>query len=156
MAKMSEQYNLLAVCQSPLKALSSELGTNYACGRYLHEAGHMIPTWGVPDPLKDVSDAQLAEYNLTRAAINALHPPPDFLKQVMREDFDAHAARKLASELENRRLFLITQHANGLDKANLAVDVIRGRQRDFTPAVHRWARVLAEKGMLRQMIRDMD
>ncbi|KAI0397498.1 cysteine proteinase [Xylariaceae sp. FL0594] len=37
-----------------------------------------------------------------------------------------------------------------------AVEMIRRRQRDYTPAIHAWVRILAEKGVLRELIQEMD
>ncbi|KAI1180987.1 ubiquitin carboxyl-terminal hydrolase [Nemania sp. FL0916] len=94
MASQNDEYlsfNLLAICQSPLVALSQQIAVAKESGASAAEVA-----------------ALEAEYNAEMATIDE------------------------------------------------SVDMIHARRRDYTPAIHEWVRILAEKGVLHDMIQEMD
>ncbi|RYP92554.1 hypothetical protein DL770_001312 [Monosporascus sp. CRB-9-2] len=145
-------YNLLAVCQSPLTSISRSLAANLAGTLALHYAFREEPAWTYPDPLSNFADdARLAQLGLTRAAVASTPVPPAVLAAKT-----VDAAKKLMCDLRNEREALETEHAAEMATVDEAVSMIRGRQRDYTPAIHEWLRVLAEKGVLRELIAEID
>lgn len=149
-------YSLLAIGQSPLKTLASEFATSLACSRALHELYSGNTTWTAPDPFKVFTELRLAQRNLTHEGIAALELPKSFVKKTSHPDFNPKEALKLAKELGTEQDSLDAQYVSELANVDETVETIRGRQRDYTPAVHQWVRVLAEKGVLRQFIQDMN
>ncbi|RYP69793.1 hypothetical protein DL771_005902 [Monosporascus sp. 5C6A] len=145
-------YNLLAVCQSPLTSISRSLAANLAGTLALHYAFREESTWTYPDPLSNFADdARLAQLGLTRAAVASTPVPPAVLAAKT-----VDAAKKLMWDLRNEREALEAEHAAEMATVDEAVSMIRGRQRDYTPAIHEWLRVLAEKGVLRDLIAEID
>ncbi|RYP55461.1 hypothetical protein DL769_010157 [Monosporascus sp. CRB-8-3] len=145
-------YNLLAVCQSPLTTISRSLAANLAGTLALHYTFREEPTWTYPDPLSNFADdARLAQFGLTRAAVASTPVPPAVLAAKT-----VDAAKKLMWDLRNEREALEAEHAAEIATVDEAVSMIRGRQRDYTPAIHEWLRVLAEKGVLRELITEID
>ncbi|KAI1135455.1 cysteine proteinase [Hypoxylon sp. FL0543] len=149
-------YSLLAICQSPLYTLAEELATSLACSRALHELYSGNPTWTVPDPFKTFSDERLAQRNLTPEGIASLQLPASFVAKTSQPDFGAAEALILAQDLRIEQDSLDAQYAAELATVGETVEMIRGRQRDYTPAIHQWVRALAEKGVLRELIQEMD
>ncbi|KAI1411544.1 cysteine proteinase [Hypoxylon sp. FL1857] len=149
-------YSLLAICQSPLYTLAEELATSLACSRALHELYSGNPTWTVPDPFKTFSDERLAQRNLAPAGIAALQLPVSFVDKTSQPDFGVAEALTLARDLGIEQESLDAQYVAELATVDEAVEMVRGRQRDYTPAIHQWVRALAEKGVLRELIQEMD
>ncbi|KAI1428956.1 ubiquitin carboxyl-terminal hydrolase [Xylaria sp. FL1777] len=150
-------FNLLAICQSPLVTLSRDLATSLATAKALDDVVTGSPSWDVPTPWETFPDDRLARFNLTREQILTQHAPhPSFDTRVSDPSFDLDAARKLAHELRTEQETLETQYVNEVATVDEAVEMIRARRHDYTPAVHQWVRVLAEKGVLRQLIQEMD
>ncbi|KAH9997452.1 cysteine proteinase [Xylariaceae sp. FL0662B] len=141
-------YNLLAICQSPLQALSRSLASNLACSRALDELFGGSPSWSAasPSPSKTFLPPDSGGETL----------PAEFTAATSRPDFDFAAALALAGDLRARRETLDAQRVAELAAVDEAVQTIRGRQRDYTPAVHQWVRVLADKGVLRELIQEVD
>ncbi|KAI0453933.1 cysteine proteinase [Xylaria acuta] len=129
-------FNLLAVCQSPLLTLSQSLARSLATAKALD----------VSDVWKSFSDERLARFGLNREQILAefSSSPPDGSPTLTREELRAETEALEARYIEE----VAVMHD--------AIGMIRARQRDYTPAVHQWVRVLAEKGVLRELIQEMD
>ncbi|KAI3339337.1 ubiquitin carboxyl-terminal hydrolase [Ustulina deusta] len=150
-------FNLLAICQSPLLTLSRNLATSLATAKALDDVVTGSPSWDVPTPWENFPDAWLARFNLTREQILTQYSPhPSFDARVSDASFDIAAAQKLAHELRTEQEVLEAQYINEVATVDEAVEMIHARRRDYTPAIHQWVRVLAEKGVLRQLIQEMD
>ncbi|KAI2627534.1 cysteine proteinase [Hypoxylon sp. NC1633] len=149
-------YSLLSICHSPLKTLSNELAASLACSHALDKLYSGNPTWSVSDPFKTFDDARLAQLNLTREGIAGLELPASFTTKTGEIDFGPAEALELAGKLKAEQDSLDAQHVVELATVDEAVEMVRGRQRDYTPAIHQWVRALAEKGALRELILEMD
>ncbi|KAI1082594.1 cysteine proteinase [Whalleya microplaca] len=152
-------YNLLALCQSPLRTLASSLSTNLACAHALDELFSGSPSWSVPGPFKAFPAPRLAQLGLSREEdITSRQEllPASFREQTSALDFDFAAGLRLAQRLRAEAEGLDAQFVAELASVDEAVETIRGRQRDYTPAIHQWVRVLAEKGVLRELIQEID
>ncbi|KAI1463549.1 cysteine proteinase [Daldinia caldariorum] len=149
-------YSLLAICQSPLDTLTKELATSLACSHALHERFKGDAKWTFPDPFASFPTSHLAQRNLTRESILSVElPAPYTARTKSRPGFDADEALALARELKTEQDSLDAQYVAEMAAVDEAVDIIRGRQRDYTPAIHCWVRALAEKGVLRGLIREI-
>ncbi|GAP89867.1 putative ubiquitin carboxyl-terminal hydrolase protein [Rosellinia necatrix] len=160
-------YNLLAVCQSPLLALSRDLAASLATAKALEDAVAVAVAGNPSSPSlwdgagatwTDFADDRLARCGLTRERILA-----DFAPDASRlgnssgsSALDPAAARALAAELRAEQAALEARYVDEAATADEAVDMIRARRRDYTPAVHHWVRLLAEKGVLRELIKEVD
>ncbi|KAI1751084.1 cysteine proteinase [Xylaria castorea] len=130
-------FNLLAICQSPLLTLSQSLARSLATAKALD----------ISDVWKSFPDERLARFGLNREQILAefsSSPPPDDAQKSTREELRAEAEALEARYVEEEAA------------VHDAVEMIRARQRDYTPAVHQWVRVLADKGVLRDLIQKTD
>ena len=134
-------FNLLAVCRSPLASITQALAANTAASRALDARFGSDAAWtstpaatGDSPPPSAAAGAEVEEGNIT----------------------DIDAARQRALELGERRAALQAQRAVETATAHEAVTLIRGRQRDYTPAIHEWVAILAEKGALRELIAAAD
>lgn len=149
------EFSLLAICQSPLQTLAKEFATSLACSHALHELYSGNTNWTVPDPFKAFPASHLAQRNLTREDITSQELPDLYRIRTSHPDFNSDEALKLGKELRTEQDSLDAQYVAELATVDEAVDIIRGRQRDYTPAIHHWVRALAEKGVLRGLIQDM-
>ncbi|KAI3319906.1 cysteine proteinase [Xylariaceae sp. AK1471] len=160
MARQDDEFlsfNLLAICQSPLLTITQELATSLATAKALDDVVSGGSSWNVPNPWSHFPDDRLARFNLTRDQILAEYSPrPSFETEISDPRFNLAAAQKLAEELCAEQEALEAQYVAEVATVEEAVEMIRARQRDYTPAVHQWLRVLAEKGVLRELIQDMD
>ncbi|KAI0550948.1 cysteine proteinase [Xylaria curta] len=138
MARQDDAYpsfNLLAVCQSPLLTFSQRLARFLAAAKALDFS----------DIWQSFPDERLARFGLDREKILAeFSSPPD--------DTHKWTQEELRAEIDTLEAHYVEEEATVHD----AVDMIRARQRDYTPAVHQWVRLLADKGVLREMIQKMD
>jgi ubiquitin carboxyl-terminal hydrolase L5 len=160
MARQEDEFlsfNLLAICQSPLLTITQALATNLATAKALDDVVSGGSSWNVPNPWSHFPDDRLARFNLRRDQILAEYSPRPSLKNQMSDPgFTLAAAQKLAEELCAEQEVLEAQYIAEVATVDEAVEMIRARQRDYTPAVHQWLRVLAEKGVLRGLIQEMD
>lgn len=131
----NRSFNLLAICQSPLLTLSQSLARSLATAKAL----------GVSDVWKSFPDERLARLNLNREQILAefSSSPPN------------NAQTLTGEELHAKTEALEARYVEEVAAVHDAVEMNRARQRDYTPAVHQWVRVLAEKGVLRELIQEV-
>ncbi|RYC55698.1 hypothetical protein CHU98_g10509 [Xylaria longipes] len=139
MSRQDDEYpsfNLLAICQSPLVTLSQNLARLLSTAKAL----------GVSDVWKSFPDERLARFGLSREQILAefSSSPPDDAQKLTREELHAETEALEARYVEE------------VEAVHDTVEMIRARQRDYTSAIHQWVRVLAEKGVLRELIQEMD
>ncbi|KAI0441834.1 cysteine proteinase [Xylaria telfairii] len=130
----NRSFNLLAICQSPLLTLSQSLARSLATAEAL----------GVGDVWKSFPDERLARLNLTR-------------EQILGEfssSLPGDAQTLTEEELRAKMEALEARYVEEVAAVHDAVEMNRARQRDYTPAVHQWVRVLAEKGVLRELIQE--
>ena len=201
------EFNLLAMCQSPLRDLCRDIAANARVLELIERRleglpeGIAKPELPVPEkfPEYQVTSAMVAEapvspkvhpllrllgaipneqaetvsttgsdttvpvprVEFTRAvrdaldkqadpplgAIGSANPPPGPVGPAeIRVHLEA-LARKTAAELGDA----VARH--GAEILALATDLerVEGRKRDYTPAIHAWVKILAEKGVLEQI-----
>ncbi|KAI1385232.1 cysteine proteinase [Hypoxylon trugodes] len=148
-------FSLLAISNSPLLTLSRKLSISLACSHTLHELFSKDPAWVYPDPFETYNDERLDRLFIERDQIVSLEPD-DFKVIVSQPGFTVYKALKYARSLQEEQEVFDAKYAVELAAAEDALETIRGRQRDYTPAIHEWVKVLAEKGVLRELILEMD
>lgn len=186
------EFNLLAMCQCPLRDLCREIAANARVLELIERqlkglpADIVKPELPVPErfPEYQVTPDMVSEapvplkmcrfLSLAGAIPFESTPPgyatyvvsPDTIAQAVREAFDDPAspppgsaepadllanldalARKTAAELGKA----VARH--GAEIMALATDLerVEGRKKDYTPAIHAWVKILAEKGVLEQI-----
>lgn len=147
-------YNLLAICQSPLVTLSHDIATNLASAKALDDIASRNPSWHINTLWSDVSDDKLASFNLTRERICADFRP-DMSRAAGLLELCPATARDWAAELRDKQALLEKQYAAATAAVADNVMMIHDcRRRDYTPAIHEWVRILAEKGVLHGLIKE--
>lgn len=149
-------YNLLAICQSPLKERTREFGQSLYFSLALHKrdfGGN--PSDRVPDPFGPDPDAKRLDYS--RSGVDRSFGPRRSFKETINDPgFDNTKALALAKKLESERDALEALIVAEQEAINEMMERYRSRKRDYTPAIHQWVRTLAEKGVLRELIQEID
>lgn len=137
--------NILAVCAAPSVALRAELTANIATSATLRASAT-----ATPPPLRegelsaDSPEEALVAYGLTPAMITDARPDEKILKQGnLMEVIDTLGIEQARCRSEYRQ---------EMDQRAREEAQCLGRQRDFTPAMHRWVKALAERGALAALL----
>ncbi|KAF5022875.1 hypothetical protein F66182_5067 [Fusarium sp. NRRL 66182] len=151
-------FNLLALCRSPLAAQSLAIARNAASLQYLYTHAQSLPTFQAlissePAPLDIENESQLSEFNLTKSDITNAQVPEALQEKLKRLSFDTQSAYELYQEL-----VVDLKAAKGEYRAELMAIAedeqrVKGRKKDFGPALHTWMKKLAEKGVLEDVIK---
>ncbi|KAF7542823.1 hypothetical protein G7Z17_g11248 [Cylindrodendrum hubeiense] len=152
-------FNLLALCQSPLAAHSQAIGCTIASLRYLHAQMQTSPTFteliaADPQPLDIDDESQISEFNLSRTSIIEAKVPETIRDKCSQTGLETSAAYTLHQEL-----VIETKAAMGEYRAELMAIAddeqrVKGRKKDYGPALHKWVKKLAEKGVLEDAIKN--
>lgn len=151
-------YNLLAIYHSPLKEQTSEFGTRLYMCHALHKrdfGGN--PSDRVPNPFETFPESRLDPLHLSESQIDRNFAcPRSFIETMNQPDFDNTKAlaryKELISECESLEVLVIAER----ESIREMMERYRSRQHDYTPAIHQWVKALAEKGVLRELIQEMD
>ncbi|KAJ4002623.1 hypothetical protein NW752_012443 [Fusarium irregulare] len=149
-------FNLLAVCQSPLTTYSQNIARTTASLQYLR-TNTKLPDFemlvrGEKLPLDVNDESQLSEFNLTKPDIASAQIPNSLQDKLKRPTFDAQFAYELYQEL-----IIEIKAAMGEYRAEMIAisddeQRVKGRKKDYGPALHKWMTKLAEKGVLEDVI----
>lgn len=151
-------FNLLALCQSPLSAHTQTIARAAASLHHLHTHMQQDSTFSEltsaePNPLDIRDESRLAEFNLKPKDITSLDIPEGLRVKIKQPGFDTSAAYELHQEL-----VIDVKAAMGEYRAELMSKAddeqrVKGRKKDFGPALHKWMAKLAEKGVLEDVIK---
>ena len=152
-------FNLLALCQSPLAALSQAIARAMASLLYLHAKMSTSPTFtelvsAEEMPLNIEDETHLEAYDLKRSDIDNAQVPDDLRERLLEQGFDASKAYSLHQEL-----VIVVKATMGEYRAELMAIAdderrVKGRKKDYGPALHKWVKKLAEKGVLEDVIKN--
>ncbi|ORY60893.1 uncharacterized protein BCR38DRAFT_412000 [Pseudomassariella vexata] len=148
-------YNILALCQSPQVSLVDKLATNVACAQNLDTLFRLNPAWTLPSPFTIFTDPKLSEFNLTRAQVDSKPLPESFVAKTRGGDFSVEQAQRMMNELSLEQQSIETDYAEELANHDEAIAKIQGRQRDYTPLIHTWVRLLSQAGVLKGLIKSV-
>jgi ubiquitin carboxyl-terminal hydrolase L5 len=149
-------FNLLAVCQSPLATYSQNIARTTASLQYLRTNTKLTDfemlVRGEKLPLDVDDESQLSEFNLTKSDIASAQIPDTLQDKLKRPTFDAQFAYELYQEL-----IIEIKAAMGEYRAEMIAisddeQRVKGRKKDYGPALHKWMSKLAEKGVLEDVI----
>ncbi|PNP84402.1 hypothetical protein FNYG_02031 [Fusarium nygamai] len=151
-------FNLLALCQSPLTAYSQTIAQAAASLRYLHENTESLPAFkdlisAEEAPLDIEDDSRLSDFNLTKADIMKAHVPDTLQEKLKRPSFDTQSAYELHQELVVDIKAAMGEYRSELMALSDNEQRVKGRKKDYGPALHKWMKKLAEKGVLEEVIK---
>ncbi|KAM0427212.1 hypothetical protein ACHAPT_007640 [Fusarium lateritium] len=151
-------FNLLALCRNPLSAHAQAIARAVASLHHLHTHMQSCPTFSEltsadPKPLDIRDESSLTEFKLKPSDITNLDVPEALQAQIEQPGFDTGAAYELHQEL-----VVEVKAAMGEYRAELMSKAddeqrVKGRKKDFGPALHKWMTKLAEKGVLEDVIK---
>lgn len=147
-------FSLLALCQSPLVSHSSAIATATASLRHLHAEVPSQPAFLEPPVLDFGNGPQLAEFQLKKSDIEDAEVPTSFKDKIADPSFGVDEARKEHEKLT--RDLKVAMGEYRMEMMSIAGDELRvqGRKKDYAPALHKWVKTLAEKGVLENIIKD--
>jgi ubiquitin carboxyl-terminal hydrolase L5 len=150
-------FNLLALCQSPLAAHSHIIARTAASLQFLY-TNTELPEFemlvrGEKPPLDIDDESQLSEFNITKSDITSAQIPNSLQDKLKRPSFDTQTAYELYQEL-----VIEVKAAMGEFRAEMTAisddeQRVKGRKKDYGPALHKWMTKLAQKGVLEDVIR---
>ncbi|RSL67107.1 hypothetical protein CEP53_003134 [Fusarium sp. AF-6] len=151
-------FNLLALCRSPLSAHTQTIAHAAASLHHLHTQMQSDSTFSEltsaePNPLDIRDESRLTEFDLKPKDITNLDIPESLRAKIKQPDFNTSAAYELHQEL-----VIEVKAAMGEYRAELMSKAddeqrVKGRKKDFGPALHKWMTKLAEKGVLEDVIK---
>lgn len=152
-------FSLLAMCRSPLdtqrSVIASHVGAIHRLRSRFQEDASFADLINADEGLGDVVDneAALGEFGLQQAHV-ADAAAPAFLREPMsRPDLDAQQARGLYEQLVAGTKFAMVKYREETIAVSEEEERVRERQKDYSPALHRWMTKLANKGALQDVIR---
>lgn len=150
-------FNLLALCRSPLANHSRKIAECVQSLRHLHLVAPLKE--GVGEDWKPETSIiaefdkpeRLAEFRLTSEAVHAAQIPQWARDQVAKVDTTG-AAFNLHQDLEVEVKATMGEFRAEMLEMAQDEEKVRGRRRDYAPALHKWVSKLAEKGVLQDLI----
>ncbi|KAF4437071.1 Ubiquitin carboxyl-terminal hydrolase isozyme L5 [Fusarium acutatum] len=151
-------FNLLALCQSPLTAYSQTIAHAAASLQYLHKYTESLPAFkdliSAEKPPLDIEDeSRLSDFNLTKTDIMNAHVPDTLQEKLKRPSFDTQSAYELHQELVVDVKAAMGEYRSELMAISDDEQRVKGRKKDYGPALHKWMKRLAEKGVLEEVIK---
>ncbi|KAH6891010.1 hypothetical protein B0T10DRAFT_458417 [Thelonectria olida] len=151
-------FNLLALCQSPLATHSHAIAQAVASLNHLHS--HMKEytdfnslVAAEPKPLDLDDESQLSEFNLKRADIENAEIPQSIRDKTSGPTLETSEAYALHQDLVIEVKASMGEYRAELMGIADDEQRVKGRKKDYGPALHKWVTKLAEKGVLEDMIK---
>lgn len=151
-------FNLLALCQSPLTVYSQTIAHAAASLQYLHKNAESLPAFkdlisAEKHPLDIEDKSRLSDFNLTKADIMRAQVPDALQEKIKRSNFDSQSAYELHQELVVDVKAAMGEYRSELMAISDDEQRVKGRKKDYGPALHKWMKKLAEKGVLEEVIK---
>lgn len=147
--------NVLAVCQSPTVKLREELLANI---RTLSALRAALPACARPDKIDGrlylddngggLDEAVLASYGVTRAQLDAAAPDASVLDHALIDKDKVVAIRQLQTEQAR----IQSEFMQEMGDVQRDEEQCSGRKKDFSNAIHRWVKKIAERGALQSLV----
>lgn len=147
--------NVLAVCQSPTVKLREELLTNI---RTLSALRAALPTCARPgkvdgrlyldDGGSGLDEAALARCGVTRAQLDAAAADASVLDNALIDKNKVMAIRQLQTEQAR----IQSEYMQEMGDVQRDEEQCSGRKKDFSNAMHRWVKKIAERGALQGLV----
>lgn len=151
-------FNLLALCQSPLAAHSRAIAQAAASLNHVDSQMKENPDFGSlvaaePKALDMDDQVQLSEFDLKRADIEKAAVPPRILEKTSGSTLEANKAYELHQELAIEVKASMGEYRAEMMAIADDEQRVKGRRKDYGPALHKWVSKLAEKGVLEDLIK---
>ncbi|PHH81267.1 hypothetical protein CDD82_1167 [Ophiocordyceps australis] len=151
-------FSLLALCRCPLLALRDTIASNLATMRLLRsqmQADESFNNLVAAEELSVQLDspAQLDEFGLDPARVDAAHTAPSDRARLAQPTFDTEQAFAWYKSLDAATRAAMSKYRDEFLAETVQEDRVRSRQQDYTPALHCWLTKLAEKGFLEDVIK---
>ncbi|KAM3083382.1 hypothetical protein ACMFMG_004034 [Clarireedia jacksonii] len=152
------QFNLLALCQSPLASIPNQLAQNIKTIRAIEEAlSNEMPDWRSFDDIDDATTIRgpCEAFGISPSLLQDARVCPKVEEVLGQGGMDTsmllQRLRQLVTEQRDMRVSY-TEEVATIDREN--VQAAR-RKEDHTPLVYRTIRTLAEKGILKDIMNDV-
>lgn len=153
-------FNLLSICQSPLRAYRQSILVALAAVHFLDQKmqekqavayGDLVSQ---SDSKLDTSDAALlAEFELKPEDVD-IGMASDAAKDRIRQgNFSASEAAAFRCELVTEARATMGEYRSEIISANGDEERVTARKKDYGSALHRWISKLAERGALEEVIK---
>ncbi|KAF5668756.1 ubiquitin carboxyl-terminal hydrolase isozyme L5 [Fusarium circinatum] len=151
-------FNLLALCQSPLTVYAQTIAHAAASLQYLLKNIESLPAFkdliSAEKPPLDIEDeSRLSDFNLAKEDIMNAHVPDALQEKLKRPGFDSQSAYELHQELVVEVKAAMGEYRSELMAISDDEQRVKGRKKDYGPALHKWMKKLAEKGVLEEVIK---
>ena len=149
-------FNLLALCRSSLAAHSRKIAGNLASLKTLLNSIRSRPEFATFEPsekwLDDTSlPSFLSEFQLTTTDVDNAPVPQTLHEKTLQLDTEAEANKLYESIVVDTKAVMGEYRAELISVAE-DEQRVKGRKKDFGPALHKWVTKLAQKGVLEDMI----
>lgn len=152
-------FNLLALCQSPLATQSHKVAEGLASLQYLYKSIRPGPGLSDFEPRANLVDETNRPSFLSEFQLMASDVEKAVVPQSLREKASNISSEEEAHELYDS-IVVGTKATIGEYRAELVAMAedeqrVKGRRKDYGPALHKWVTKLAEKGVLEDMVKSL-
>lgn len=151
-------FNLLGLCQNPLASHSQAIAHAAVSLQHLQAKMQSCNTFtdhvlAETKPLDIHNETQLSEFGLKPHSITDMEALSTLEDKILQPGFDAAAAYQLHHELAIELKAAMGEYRAELISIADDEQRVKGRKKDYGPALHKWVKKLAEKGALEDVIK---
>ncbi|KAH8819597.1 hypothetical protein F5884DRAFT_761145 [Xylogone sp. PMI_703] len=154
----SLEFNLLSLCQSPLKTIPQELARNIKSAALVEKSlGNILPDWRsfVPQNDSSFNDVNLDPLGLPQELIDSSEIPSKALERIKLAEKDASGLLDLLTTLLSDRDHLLRSHIDEVNLIQQQNEQAERRKRDYTWLLFKALKTLADKGVLDGIIKEV-
>ena len=151
-------FNLIALCQSPLSLYSQSIAEALAAWHLFREkmAGNeaLRDLASAEQTILDLDDeVRLGEFGLTKSDVVNATAPQSLASTLADPELKVEKAYELFQQLVVNVKAAIGEYRSEIFAIEEEEQRVKGRKKDYGPALHRWVQKLAEKGVLEEFIK---
>jgi len=150
------QFNLLALCRSPQLSIPEELATNICALAAVERALERIqPDWKQFIDMADMDNLLRGpdlSFRITQEQLNNVRIPEPLLHKVEGPAMTPSSLLKIRQDLESTQVQLrlaFIEEAAAIEQDD---ERTMARRHDYTPVIHTWIKMLADKGLLKSLL----
>ncbi|KAG5984882.1 hypothetical protein E4U55_002810 [Claviceps digitariae] len=150
-------FNLLAVCRNSSSHLSKVIATIvaalHAINARMKDNMMFANITSADEPLLNMdNEAQLAEFHLCKEDIDNARLPPRIETALLRPEWQVDEAYDMYQSFRVQLRSAMDEFRAEMCSADEEDRRVKNRKRDYSGALHCWAKKLAEKGVLQDII----
>ncbi|KAI9147849.1 ubiquitin carboxyl-terminal hydrolase isozyme L5 [Paramyrothecium foliicola] len=150
-------FNLIALCQSPLSSYSNSIARAFAMLHHLKEQMSMSSTSAElisqEKDLLDLDETRLSEFGLTSAKVLSQTIPQSLKDRLRNSSENPEETASIFQQFVIEAKAAIGEYRSEMMAIDEEQQRVKGRKKDYGPALHRWVQSLAEKGVLEDVIK---